>query len=401
MEGVLYMEKELSQKDLEKIEIEIIRSFNRNYIIRHVPVYTLSEILSLKKISDLKKICKLFFIKGYARMEKQELIEKAKAQIINNPEVFKNTLYILNDNEWNTFKNAIDKKYVIDNKLLYSFFIRIQSMGFLEVFYAENNQYVVIPEEVKCIYKEIIDENFENEKALSNNLNKYATAATSIYGLITKDEFIELFNDHNNNKIEREDLDRILSRFIMKDSGYFLWGNFIVHSILKDHQCKYMEFNDKRSLNKPRFYPEKEEISEFSKPNFYENKKEMKEIKNFIFRTLKLESSIINSIIDEMHYLTTMGGTILEIINVFDRYFINLSMDELSEAADLIINMMNNTRLWINNGYTNMELEDFNKRPKLTLLKGNLGQDTRSEPLCICGSGKRYIDCCGKENEKN
>jgi|GEM_PF-5934115 len=401
MEGVLCMEKELSQKDLEKIEIEIIKSFNRNYIIRHAPVYTLSEVLSLKKISDLKKICKLFSIKGYAKMEKQELIEKAKTQIVDSPELFKDVLYILNDNEWNTFKNAIDKKYVIDNKLLYSFFIRIQSMGFLEVFYAENNQYIVVPEEVKSLYKEIIDEDFESEKALSNNLNKYAIAVTSIYGLITKDDFIELFNDQNNHKIEIEDLDRILSRFIMTDSEYLLWENFIVHSILKDFECKFMEFNHKRNSNKPRFHPEKEEILEFSKPNFYENKKEMKEIKNFIFKTLKLESSIINSIIDEMYYLTTMGGTILEIINVFDRYFINLSMDELSEATDLIINMMNNTRLWVNNGYTNMELEDLNKRPKFTLLKGNLKEETHSEPLCICGSGKKYIECCGKENEEN
>lgn len=395
------MEKELSQKDLEKIELEIVKSFNRNYVIRHAPVYTLSEILSLKKISDLKRICKLFSIKGYAKMEKQELIEKIKTQIVNNAELFKDALYILNDNEWNTFKNAIDKKHVIDNKLLYSFFVRIRSMGFLEVFYAENNQYIVIPQEVKHLYEKTIDKDFEVEKKLSNDLNKYAIATTSIYGLITKEDFIKLFNDQNNQKIEIEDLNKILSRFIIMDSGYFLWENFIVHSVLKDYESKYMELNYNKSSNKPRFYPEKEQILEFSKPNFYENQKEMKEIKNFIFKTLKLESNVINSIIDEMHYLATMGGTILEIINVFDRYFVNLSMTELSEVADLIINMMNNTRLWVNNGYTNIELENFSRKPKLTLLMGNLKEDEQSEPLCICGSGKRYVDCCGSENKES
>ncbi len=389
-----------NEKEIENIEIEVIRNFNRNHVIKHVPVYTLSEILSLKKIYKLKKICKLLSIKGYSKMEKQKIIENIVSKMMKNFEFFKDVLYTLDDNEWNVFKSAVCKKHLINNKVPYTFFIKIQSMGFLEVFYDEDNQYIVIPEEVKSLYEKINDEDFKHEKELLNNLNKYARAATAIYGYINKDDFIEIFNRQNGYEINAQYLEKNLSKFIVIDSGYLFWENYIVNSVLEGYESTYVEFQNREIINKPKFHATNEQYLNYSKFNYYEDESEVKKIKDFLFENLKLENSIINLIISKMYYLTVMGATIIEIVNIFDGYFINLSSKKFNEIVNLVSDMMNTTRLWINNGYTNLELNDLNKKPRLSLLKGSLDEDVNRDPLCICGSGKKYIDCCFKHRNK-
>ncbi len=66
--------------------------------------------------------------------------------------------------------------------------------------------------------------------------------------------------------------------------------------------------------------------------------------------------------------------------------------DTVNQFAQLLMNVHNNTRMYINNGFTPQELFENYERPNLKPLP-KIG---RNEP-CPCGSGLKYKRCCGRE----
>ena len=87
-------------------------------------------------------------------------------------------------------------------------------------------------------------------------------------------------------------------------------------------------------------------------------------------------------------------------------------LEQAQEVSQLIMELVNNTRIWENNGHTPHEISELYERPKmepfvkdsfknsppkLTVIKG--GKDIGRNDLCPCGSGKKYKKCClNKEN---
>lgn len=70
------------------------------------------------------------------------------------------------------------------------------------------------------------------------------------------------------------------------------------------------------------------------------------------------------------------------------------NLDQANLVLSLITDLANNTRLWSNNGYTPYELFNmqYNIEPPNMRRIMPIG---RNEP-CICGSGKKYKNCCFK-----
>ncbi|NCB00080.1 MAG: hypothetical protein EOM70_11995 [Clostridia bacterium] len=59
----------------------------------------------------------------------------------------------------------------------------------------------------------------------------------------------------------------------------------------------------------------------------------------------------------------------------------------LSRHGELIFDLANHSRLWINRGHTPLEMRTFAAPPSPT-------KPGRNDP-CPCGSGKKYTQCCG------
>ncbi len=81
------------------------------------------------------------------------------------------------------------------------------------------------------------------------------------------------------------------------------------------------------------------------------------------------------------------------------------SDEEIKRFFDLLMEFYNDTPLWINKGFTPRELSQraFGPKPQSAAQrKSNViafPQKTgRNEP-CLCGSGKKYKNCCGKEQQ--
>lgn len=59
-------------------------------------------------------------------------------------------------------------------------------------------------------------------------LHNYAMAAIHLYGAITQDEFVDIFNQQNSRKTSVEELFPVLIRHIAVGAPYCLWEDYIV-----------------------------------------------------------------------------------------------------------------------------------------------------------------------------
>ena len=95
--------------------------------------------------------------------------------------------------------------------------------------------------------------------AIRKLMDSYARAAVNLYGIISRDAFVEIFNDQNAEKTTADELYVLLLPLVLKNGWYGFYKEYLVH---------YSFFNDFGPVpyllvqqgNKPRYIPERDEF---------------------------------------------------------------------------------------------------------------------------------------------
>jgi hypothetical protein len=190
-------------------------------------------------------------------------------------------------------------------------------------------------------------------------------------------------------------------RFISTDEGYCYWDEYIVNDGFEDNDFKDVERVAKAAASKPRYLPSKEEFLRYADDAYYEITPQMLALKEFIEKQLHYADDDIYIILLEIHRLCSEEAKMQPIMDVLNKRDICFDTTEQATVfTNLIMELMNNTRLWLNNGHTPNEVAEKMEKPHLKPLPSQVKQEPRrstkigrNEP-CPCGSGKKYKKCC-------
>jgi hypothetical protein len=361
------------------------------------PCYTLPEMLARKNITTLRKQAKLHQIKGYSKMSKEDIIPAITAKLTNEDNLIA-MLFLLNDIEWNFFKRAAKTKEIVDNKLLSNSYFLLMEMGILYLYYTDGRFHFVIPEEIRQAYTEVGKTGFPEEKEHANNLNNYAIAATNLYGVISQEDFVEIFNKQNKRKTDIDEMFSILMHFVHMDCGYCFWEEYIVNDEFADN-----DFNDVDDLvmvaaAKPRYLPPKKAFLKYSDWDYIEITPQLTALSQHITQEITDDPDDVIALVDEIVYCCRHEEPMKDILEMFTEMgFVLKSFEHAQTLAQLLMDVQNNTRLWLNNGHTPSELFQEEKKHLKPLPKEPMRIDSpgRNDP-CPCGSGKKYKKCCGR-----
>ncbi len=225
-------------------------------------------------------------------------------------------------------------------------------------------------------------------------LDSYARAAVNLYGIISRDDFVNIFNKQNVDQTSNEEIYILLLPLVLKDGWYGFYKEYIVHYSFFDDfdQADYLL---KYQADKPRYIPEKSEFLKYTIEDFVDND-HLWNVRRFMLDVFGHSRDTSGGYEDVRSYII-YGDGIKELGSILDRYNLIFSEEkQLQEFINLIMLAKNNTRIWENNGYTPSELHGIlSKRDKNivkfpTLQRQKVG---RNEP-CPCGSGKKYKKCC-------
>ena len=228
------------------------------------------------------------------------------------------------------------------------------------------------------------------EQKRADLLNKYALAATNLYGIIPQNEFVSIFNSHNEEKTSVDEVFKTLLRYVYDWVGYCFYEEYIVHYSFEDDDFKSVADLARASLGKLRFIPTKDEFVKFSDKMYTDNPIHLVKVRKFLENTFGENDNVLNLYLDIAAGCSN-DDTFDEIMNLFEEHSLQFeNMEQVKTFMYLITGAQNNSRLWVNKGYTPNELGKlYTSQPVKAKKTG------RNEP-CPCGSGKKYKKCCGK-----
>ncbi len=225
-------------------------------------------------------------------------------------------------------------------------------------------------------------------------LDSYARAAVNLYGIISRTDFVDIFNKQNADKTDVEEIYILLLPLVLKDGWYCFYQEFIVHYAFFD-DFEQVEFLLKRQANKPRYIPSKDRFLDYVDEDCADNECWW-DVRHFMLDAFGFKKGITEGYEAVRNYMTYADG-ISELGPIMERHHLVFDSDkQLQDFISLIMTAKNNTRIWDNNGYTPSELHMMiNKRNEKVIKFPMLQQrqDGRNDP-CPCGSGKKYKKCC-------
>ncbi|MDO0822653.1 SEC-C metal-binding domain-containing protein [Desulfosporosinus nitroreducens] len=391
------MSKQANRNDLEKAFLDAVKEINIENAAQTEPFYSLTEILALKNMTELRQLGKVLQVKYYGKLPKAELIP-AIAETLKQSDTLRNCLYTLNEIEWEFFQKAAAKKHLQTDKVYIDSYHIPQKMGLLQCFYHKDKLWFVVPKELRAAYRIISETDFLEDKRFRDLLNRFAIAAVSLYGVISQDDFVELFNSHNERQTNIDEMFPLLLNNVYNDVGYCFWDEYIVDdSFEQDEFAGVKRLLSERS-GKPRYNPTREDFLNYSDWDYYEVTPQLITIKQHLSKLID-DPDVVEEILDEIHNLSAVEARTQNFFDLLDSAGVVFdNMEQAGAIMQLIVDVRNNTRLWTNYGHTPNELSSREKS-NLRLLPSvqtKYNQKIGRNDPCPCGSGRKYKKCCGR-----
>lgn len=225
-------------------------------------------------------------------------------------------------------------------------------------------------------------------------LDTYAIAAVNLYGIISRKDFVDIFNKQNSDKTTEEEIYILLLPLVLKEGWYGFYKDYIVHYWFFEG-FEQVDYLLKHQEDKPRYIPERNDFFKYA-DEFYVDNDAWWNVRVFIrdiFNNSKYASEAYNEVKDYITY----GNGISELGPILEKHNLTFnSEEEFEEFFNLIMYAKNNTRIWENNGFTPSELHEIYAKQNKNIIKFPTPQKQkigRNDP-CPCGSGKKYKKCC-------
>lgn len=236
-------------------------------------------------------------------------------------------------------------------------------------------------------------------------LRDYIVSLTNLYGIVHKEKVMEIYNEQNSDSVSVAHIDRVMREDAeeLKKGFSYIVGDYFVHETI-------MIFEDiddvlRERMGKPFYVPRKNELLKYKDSFYFEKNKYYRRLFRFVLKNLTDGNRERAIDICEDIQGTCQQDDFLprDIFNVFNRLKVTFEDEtQVREALDLVMELSNHTRLWVNNGYTPNELFNMMERRAAASDAGTTSEDERptnqqkvgrNDP-CPCGSGKKYKRCC-------
>ena len=223
-------------------------------------------------------------------------------------------------------------------------------------------------------------------------LDDYARAAVNLYGIISRDELVDIFNSQQVEQTTAAEVYILLLPNVLKDTWYAFYKDYIVHySIMGDEE--WIGHLERAQQGKPRYIPDEPELLRYRNGHYEDSDHwyNWRQVffRHFGFKAYKVANEIQEHLIGNLEIRAAM--------EILERHGLYIYKEEdMQEFVEALVEAMNNSRSWENKGYTPTELYNQHMESKRDQ-PPEIYQPPKpkANQLCVCGSGKKYKLCCG------
>lgn len=188
----------------------------------------LEGVLTRRTAAKLKVLSKGYYVKGTSQMNKAALV-CAVTDALKEPDRLSELLLVVDPQTYTLFRRASESPDLIKVKDPGSEQYRLlDDFCYLVCADTPDGLVVSVPTQIRAAFEQLKNDGFLKQKDRFDLLHNYAMAAIHLYGAITQDEFVDIFNQQNSRKTSVEELFPVLIRHIAVGAPYCLWEDYIV-----------------------------------------------------------------------------------------------------------------------------------------------------------------------------
>ena len=324
------------------------KKFLEELALKSSPVYKLHECIALK-LSDAE--------------DSENNEEKIKEKAAEIKEKFKRHIYFFDGGKHsfieNIIKDARNGGFILNDNTIN---LEVNPYaGYLYFFSHENELYIIFPEELSDIYKETIaEEDFNIINERNCEMAKYAMALLNLYGIYEIIQYVNVWNQHHKEKIDRGEAERFLNELLEFGNIYYLDDEYEGY-VIYDSFMDYDEIDDmlEKTEGVNYYMPTKSVI------NLYREEDSIEELPEALKISELLNEYVPNDNIraDTLRFSIIMDcrRTIekpIDIVNTLHEYDFPVENKEaMSRFEKLYRNLFQNSHIWELHGFTPLQYE--------------------------------------------
>lgn len=192
------------------------------------PIETkLEEILKLLKKDDLLTFAEDYTITGRSKMNKEKLNSELCKRMLNSGNL-EDALFVATKDELTLFKKLLEVPYSEKGKVTYGKLRYLTAMGLIFMFQQDKTIYLVVPEEIKELYRQIDQKKIIKEHKKIDEVHRYILAMTNLYGAFHVNLLYETFNKQNGDKLNYEEFADIVFRLENRQQYFYIYAGSII-----------------------------------------------------------------------------------------------------------------------------------------------------------------------------
>lgn len=268
--------------------------------------------------------------------------------------------------------------------------------GLLTLYYNDDRLFCVMPKEIRATFQELEQTPFPAEWERRELVRTYARATTELYGVISVSDFVEIFNQQNTEPTSEKELlisiddENTVNTLVVEEDYLFNEVCF------EDAEWEEIEDIVCEADKKPRFIPPPDEMPIYGEPGYSPEVQQRVDAENYLI-SLGVDKVKASDLLCELESLfQSRRWKLNDLTRHTNDFTKEMNKDQANRFFHLLMELSNNTRTWLNGGYTPNEVRKFSGKEPVNLgqlpIKLKVG---RNEP-CPCGSGRKHKYCCGR-----
>ena len=338
----------------------MINKIDLEDMVDYLLIKDLKGLLQDFTVKDLKHIGNLLYLCRLSNKSKQELIQIIYTALTDE-EIITYVIERFIDKEFNLLKDLMNNKGTIqDDNIGADTYYFLHATGLIFIFEIYNKTYISMSDDVYKVINKIDLKQFE--KAVEENTKVYnlVKAMVELYGLVPCNKLNYYYSLYYGNGKELEAPTKTLfyverydniEIYSINDKMYF------AHGVLREKNLKkeIIDIISRQEIIKRK--PIKlEELLKYSDYNYYEETEAKTKFKNYL-KQEKVSSDTIEEIIklisDINRYSDDYIKPLLEMLN---EKKVDITQDNIQKILNFIADIYNNSRIWVNHGWTPVEL---------------------------------------------
>lgn len=208
--------------------------------------------------------------------------------------------------------------------------------------------------------------NRKKEKARKKEVSDYIIALCNLYGMVHKKKVMDIYNMQNIEKVTLKDVENLQENLPKEVDEAWIdvhQGYFVSSSILEHREFLYY-IREKGS--KPYYIPEKEELLKYVDGFYFEKTKEYHQVVQGLKKCFGIDQEKAEDVAEDLVAICQFDSSTQRIFGRFEELgLVFRDEKDIKKMGKLIMNLMNHTRIWENNGHTPEEIFTMEEKNRL------------------------------------